>query len=208
LTRGSFVESSRAPRFLHLATHAYYSLDSIARSLEPHHEGEVPPLAATLSSAERVRRMNPMTLCGLALSGANGEGGRFGRLAGVLTAEDIAGLDLGRCELAVLSACGTSQGELRPLGSGTASLQRAFQLAGARATVTSLWHVDDATTRELMRMFYTAVWREGVPPRDALWQAKMELDDRSVPPREWAAWVLTGLQRQQRLAPSSGAARK
>jgi len=48
----------------------------------------------------------------------------------LITAEEIASLDLTQCELAVLSACDTNDGERRA-GLGVASLQRALQMAGA-----------------------------------------------------------------------------
>jgi CHAT domain-containing protein len=89
-----------------------------------------------------------MLLCGLVLAGANSAPER-----GLLTAEEVADLDLSCCELAVLSACETGLGKLAG-GEGVLGLQRAFQAAGARTLVTSLWSVDDAATCLLMQRFY------------------------------------------------------
>ncbi|HVS16858.1 MAG TPA: CHAT domain-containing tetratricopeptide repeat protein [Thermoanaerobaculia bacterium] len=76
-------------------------------------------------------------------------------------------------DLVALSACGTALGEGFD-GEGLLGLTRAFQLAGARAVLASLWEVDDRSTAELMRRFYQAL-RRGVAPEDALREAQLAL---------------------------------
>jgi CHAT domain-containing protein len=93
---------------------------------------------------------------------------------GILTAEEVAGLDLRSCELAVLSACETALGA-GGSGEGPQGLQRAFHLAGARALVTSLWKVDDAATALLMEEFYANLWGKKLPRLEALRQAQIFL---------------------------------
>ena len=140
-----------------------------------------------------------MVLCGLALAGANrGETNLLGQMAGTITAEELATLDLSHCELAVLSACDTNVGVQRT-GQGVASLQKALHMAGARSVITSLWKVPDNATRRLMESFYRRMWLEQQPKSQALWEAKMELraerdaEGRPLfPPHAWAGWVLTG----------------
>lgn len=56
-------------------------------------------------------------------------------------------------ELVVLSACETSLGPVAP-GETVLSLGAAFSAAGARSTLTTLWQVSDAATRDLMVAFY------------------------------------------------------
>ena len=140
---------------------------------------------------ERVKRLSPMILCGLAFAGANRGRDELGRVPGILTAEELAGLDLSACELAVLSACETNVG-IRSAGVGIQSLKTALHAAGVRTAVTSLWKVDDGATRKLMELFYTYLWMDRMPKAKALWKAKQVLRDEGHPVRDWAAWVLSG----------------
>ncbi|MFN0006271.1 MAG: CHAT domain-containing protein, partial [Planctomycetota bacterium] len=197
-TRRRWMELAPRGRWLHVATHGWFAPESIRswKDEEPldAHSG----LGMRLSGEEQVKGMSPMLLCGLALAGANLPEDDAGRAPGLITAEEIAALDLARCELAVLSACDTNVGERRA-GQGVASLQQALQMAGARSVITSLWKVPDEATRELMVDFYHRMWVEKKPKWQALWEAKKKLReavDRSgrlrYSTRDWAAWVMTG----------------
>jgi tetratricopeptide (TPR) repeat protein len=119
---------------------------------------------------------NPLVQTGLVLAGANVPPGpdvlRDDR--GILTGEAIAGLDLRRLDLAVLSACETGLGEASA-GEGVFGLQRAFHLGGCRNVVASLWKVDDQATAALMAVFYHHLWVKGEPPLQALRHAQLAL---------------------------------
>jgi CHAT domain-containing protein/tetratricopeptide (TPR) repeat protein len=92
--------------------------------------------------------------------------------AGDLSCERILGLDL-KADLVVLAACDTAGGR-KIDGDGVRSLARAFLHAGANSVVASLWRIRDLEGRELMKSFYTHYLRDGLSPRDALRQAKLE----------------------------------
>jgi CHAT domain-containing protein len=60
-------------------------------------------------------------------------------------------------------------------GEGVLGLQRAFQVAGARNTIVSLWKVDDEATAALMKLFYSKLWQEKKPPLEALREAQLTI---------------------------------
>ena len=111
---------------------------------------------------------------------------------GVLTAEDVAALDLAATELVVLSACETGLGEVLR-GEGVFGLRRAFVLAGAATLVMSLWKVSDDETAELMTDFYRHLSR-GSSRGDALREAQLSMKARPAlsHPRYWAAFICQG----------------
>ncbi len=141
---------------------------------------------------------NPLLLSGLALAGANhrDEAGPDEE-DGILTAEEIASLDLSSVEWAVLSACDSGVGEVRA-GEGVFGLRRAFQIAGAHTLIMSLWPVGDDATRAWMRELYTNRFVEGMSTIDSVHEASLALlTDRrekglSTHPVFWASFVAAG----------------
>ncbi len=172
-------------RVVHLATHGFFL-----------------PAAAAAAAAPGIiagaGRRNPMVRSGLILAGANAARPAAGGEDGLLTAEEVAGLDLRGVELVVLSACDTGLGEVRG-GEGVMGLQRGFALAGARALVLSLWRVPDVATRRLMEGFYRrALGKDGSDAVQALRAAKLgaihrlRRERRWADPRAWAGFTITG----------------
>lgn len=102
-------------------------------------------------------------------------------------------------DLVTLSACETGLGrEVR--GEGLVGLTRAFQYAGARAVLASLWKVTDKPTGELMRRFYENL-KSGKTKDEALRNAQREMirtagrGEASLPfshPFHWAAFQVAG----------------
>ena len=113
---------------------------------------------------------------------------------GVLTAQEIYSLDLGRTGLVVLAACETGN-EYIPGSEGVTSLARAFLAAGAPTVVASLWSVDDRATADLFDSFYQFLLG-GDDPVDALRKAQLGMlrggNTADRPPQAWAAFEVIG----------------
>lgn len=148
-----------APRILHIACHGYFRRPAQADD----GPGEWLPPQDT-----------PMLRAGLALTGANAGDG-----SGLLTAEEIATMDLHGTEMVVLSACDSGIGETTA-GEGVTGLRRALALAGTRSLVVSLWKVDDGAAALLMDRFYRNLVDRRLSRGDALAQAKAELRRMTV----------------------------
>jgi CHAT domain-containing protein/Tfp pilus assembly protein PilF len=135
-TEDAFKKYSHGARVVHLATHGYY----ISSACNPE------------KSSSGYVGESPLLQSGLFFAGANLKGtgaAEAGMQDGILTAEEVAGMNLGGTELVVLSACETGLGEVKS-GEGVFGLRRAFQMAGARTVISALWPVDDKSTAELM----------------------------------------------------------
>ncbi len=197
-TRDAFEELAPKHRYLHLATHGWFAPESVSSVADARPIDERSGLGTFSSLRDQVRGLAPSILCGLAFAGANGDADQYGRVRGVMTADEIGAMELSGVDLCVLSACETNVG-LRRSGQGIASLQAALHAAGVRTAITSLWKVPDEATRELMDEFYRRLWVLGEPKAQALWNAKQKLrrqldeDDQPVYTiRDWAGWVLSG----------------
>ena len=91
---------------------------------------------------------------------------------GLLMDNEILAMPLENASLVVMSACDTAQGKQQS-GEGLLGIQRAFQVAGARTTVASLWQVDDAATVLLMQRFYENLWSGKLSRLDSLREAQL-----------------------------------
>ena len=176
-TEESFLDmNSKSPMVLHLATHGFY--------YTPNKAGDINYLKGYTDA---------MSLSGLVLSGGNaawlGKKLPIGVLGGILTANDIARLDLGNTDMVVLSACKSGQG--KATSEGLYGLQRAFKKAGVGTIVMSLWGVSDKVTSEFMVAFYEQlvngkVWNK----RKAFENAKMIVRKKHPEPFYWAVFVM------------------
>ena len=131
---------------VHLATHGF-SLDESCADTAPSRGVTLQPAPGADGAAPGA------ALSGLAFSGANVVDGAAP--VGVLSAGELATLDLSRVAWIALSACDSGLG---PIGrnEGVFGMRRALRLAGARTVVMSLWQVDDAATADLMAALYRA----------------------------------------------------
>ncbi len=138
---------------------------------------------------DKVGRMRAGLAMGLHLTGANAEPRK-----GLITAVDIAGLDLRGCGLVVLTGGGTGRA-VYARGEGGLGLSLAFGMAGARAVVGAAWRPSEADTARLMRGFYSRLWAKGMPAWQALREAQLEAlngpKGKRAHPSAWAGWVLS-----------------
>lgn len=168
---------NKSPRILHIATHGFYYTPDEAQK-NNYLRGYT----------------DAMLLSGIILSGGNavwlGKDLPNGALGGVLTADDIARIDLSNTELVVLSACQTGQG--KATREGLFGLQRAFKKAGVNTIVMSLWNISDVVTKEFMVKFYENLVKNGWDKQNAFIDAKDYI--RTKPgyddPYYWAGFVM------------------
>lgn len=106
---------------------------------------------------------------------------------GVLTAHEIAQLNLQELQLTVLSACQTGTGTLQE--DGVFGVQRGFKKAGAHTLVMSLWSVNDAATQLMMTSFYKALL-SGDKRHDAFLKAQQTVREAYPQPHFWAPFIM------------------
>ncbi|MDZ4852170.1 MAG: CHAT domain-containing tetratricopeptide repeat protein [Pirellulaceae bacterium] len=172
-SEAAFRQSAPGFTHVHLATHGFFADARIMNA-----ESTVAS-AAELPMLSRNWRGVPAGLqSGLAMSGANAPGRESDVDDGILTADEISTMPLEKVELIVLSACETGLGK-SAAGEGTLGLQRAFQVSGARSTITSLWNVSDLGTRLLMDRFYENLWQRKLDKLEAFRDAQLYMLGKS-----------------------------
>jgi len=108
-------------------------------------------------------------------------------------------LDLSSCSLVTLSACETGRAIVGGVDE-VISLGRGFLYAGAASLLPTLWKVDDASSAELMEMFYQALLSREFSKAAALAgaqraflaRARTSIRPYRVHPYFWAAFHLIG----------------
>jgi CHAT domain-containing protein len=175
---------------LHLATHGFFLGTGCAESNST--TRGVGGLTGVSGDASR-----PLRLSGLAFAGANRRTSEGGGDDGILTAEEVASLDLRQARWVVLSACDTGVGEVTT-GEGVLGLRRAFRVAGAKTLIMSLWSVDDEATRRWMRALYENRFGRHLDSAASARAAELEMirarraAGESTHPFYWASFVAVG----------------
>lgn len=170
--------NGHAPDLIHIDTHGFYIPEGDQAYIGKH------VINGTQESA--------LLTCGLAMSGANkawsGEDVEPGSEDGILTAWEIACMDLSGCKLAVLSACETAQGKVDNIN-GVIGLQRALRLAGVQAMLLTLWPVDNELTEEFINDFYSRLPHSS-NFNEAFIKTQETFRKRHTNPYHWAPFIL------------------
>ena len=91
-------------------------------------------------------------------------------------------------ELLTLSACETAEGDDREvLGMAGLAVQ-----TGARATLSTLWSINDLSTSFLMQNFYELVSSNKSQKAKALQEAQIKLIEKGYTPSIWAPYLMVG----------------
>ncbi len=163
------IKEVERPEILHLATHGFFLSN-----------------ATTQTAAIE----NPLLRSGLALAGFNSRDESATDSDGVLTALEVAALNLRGTELVVLSACETGLGDVAN-GDGVYGLRRAFTIAGAESQLMSLWKVSDFHTQEMMVGYYQRL-KNGMGRSEAMRDVQLEMLQKYEYPYYWGSFIPVG----------------
>jgi CHAT domain-containing protein/tetratricopeptide (TPR) repeat protein len=163
----SALRSLVAPAVLHVATHGFRFSAPGARCDTK--------LEAVSAAGLRGDAARGMLRTGLLLAGARRSLERWmageavsPETDGIVTADEVASLNLCGTRLVVLPACESGAGEIQA-GEGVLGLRRGFLKAGARNLMLTLWPIDDEKTAPMMAEFYDRMHCGGNAP-DAMAQ--------------------------------------
>lgn len=150
----------RAPEIIHIASHGFFY-----------------DAADTLKPASLAGRTSPMDLSGLVMYGGE-----------LMSAEDIAGMNLDNAALVCLASCDSGLGKTS--AEGVYGLQRAFRKAGAGTIIMSLWEASDVASAMFMSELYKALVSEKCDVERAFRAAQSAVRSRYPEPFYWAGYVM------------------
>ncbi len=150
----------RAPEIIHIASHGFFY-----------------DAADTLKPASLAGRTSPMDLSGLVMYGGE-----------LMSAEDIAGMNLDNAALVCLASCDSGLGKTS--AEGVYGLQRAFRKAGAGTIIMSLWEASDVASAMFMSELYKALVSGKCDVERAFHAAQSAVRSRYPEPFYWAGYVM------------------
>lgn len=150
----------RAPEIIHIASHGFFY-----------------DAADTLKPASLAGRTSPMDLSGLVMYGGE-----------LMSAEDIAGMNLDNVALVCLASCDSGLGKTS--AEGVYGLQRAFRKAGAGTIIMSLWEASDVASAMFMSELYKALVSGKCDVERAFRTAQSAVRSRYPEPFYWAGYVM------------------
>lgn len=163
--------SGKKTNLIHIATHGFYLED-------------INELVGNEAANIEDQAMNT---CGLVFAGANNNETSNSQSRGLLSAAEIANMDLSECNLVVLSACGTGLNIINY--DESYGLMRAFKKAGCNSLLLTLWDIDDAVTSLFMQEFYKAKL-SGQTNVSSMDIARKIVRSQYRAPKYWAGFIL------------------
>ena len=199
-TEEIFKKEAPKSRIVHVATHGFFYPDpnEIEADLESENEsGELTFRGGKTGFGVRnfVHNKNPLMRSGIVLAGANdvwcrtqtaNENSLY-KEDGVLTAQEVATIDMRNTGLVVLSACETGLGDIKG-SEGVYGLLRSFKMAGVQTLIISLWQVPDKETAEFMTLFYKNLIKSN--DIELSFYKTQQAMRKKYDPYYWAAFVL------------------
>jgi len=195
-TEAEFKLQAPQSNIVHIATHGFFFSDPDAYTYAEKNDTSKKETIAYRGGNRAIGvhnflvNQNPLMRSGLVFAGANevwlNEENKD-KEDGVLTAQEVAALDLRKTNLVVLSACETGLGDIKGT-EGVYGLQRSLKMAGVKYIIMSLWQVPDSETVEFMEKFYTKL----VKTKDikiSFYETRNEMR-KKYDPFYWAAFVL------------------
>ena len=183
-SEASFRKLAPGHRVLHLSTHGWATSDLMPLT-------DFGGLGLDIDSY--FASLDPFLRAGVALAGANS----FNEDAtndGILTAMEIAGLNLEGTELVVLAGCETV-GSARA-GESMLALVRSLREAGVHNVIVTLYFVLDETTPRFMASFYED-YITGIAPTEALRRAQIKAKNAKETTSMWAPFVVYATRPKQ-----------
>lgn len=194
-SESQFKEIASKSNVLHVATHGFFfpNPDEVATEIEK--ESFVGDVAFRGGSRgfgvkKFVKNPNPLMRSGIVFANANAvwsDDKSSLENDGVLTAQEVAHIDLRSTSLVVLSACETALGDIKG-SEGVYGLQRAFKMAGVNQLIMSLWKVPDSETAEFMVLFYKNLLKYN--DTQIAFNKTQSVLRKKYDPYFWAAFVL------------------
>ena len=159
------LKAIQSPSILHLATHGFFlnqgmrTGDSLQNNIN-----------------------NPLLQAGIALAEANN------KPEAILTAAEVAQLNLQGTQLVVLSQTQTGQQDLVN-GKSLSGLLRSFVLAGSESQILNLWQGDSGALQKLLQSYYKGL-KKGQGRSEAL--RKVQLSQLERHPYYWVSFLPAG----------------
>lgn len=199
-TKSTILNKLPQASFVHLATHGFFFDHNYVSAMKALTEEQLKgkrgvSVMPSFRKGPSTRLRSPLVESGLAVAGANLRDPGTTVNLGYITAEELVGLDLDKCEMMTLSACETGRGQ-EITGQGVLGLRSAIMSCGVRSILMSMWKVSDDSTSKLMNEFYNNLWTKHMSKSEALRQAQLSMMHDPNPalrnPLHWGAWVLVG----------------